>query len=424
MPSWEVIAVGLLLTYVTLSFLFRKITRYTQMIRRRREVISECLKVPETENIFVVLPSYRDLDTGATIYDLFHQSSCPHRIFIGLCIQNYPSDPDPIKSYLQLAEQNGIEHTHEHNVRILRIDPEQATGYLKIHYHILSQLYRKERYILHIHSHTMLTKHWDRICRDELIALKNVHAEGESKKVVCPMLTTRPSAFLPFQRHTDDNNKKPVATFTKFSHFQARKVGPDQSVYIPITTSESFLQPPTENFPSLFWCSQFSFTFGEPFYKHYITSSQHFHFYDFVETEAHEFFLGAYLWSHSFQFYAPRVAIVQHRFFQQNAEAPDVNILSMPPIFIQKRQKEQLDNPVFAHDHEQTRKNGYKQWSHMLTALASGTAEKRKSLAQYLEYCGIDILRPHASAQAQLGLESSATGSEMLAKYGSVRGLS
>jgi hypothetical protein len=396
----------MLVSYMVGSFCVKKFMSYSKSIKVQREVSAMCLEIPETENIFVILPTYRDLDCAATLFDLFHQSSCPDRIFVGLCIQNYKTDIDPVKAYINLGMEANLEKTYEYNIRVYRLDPENATGYWKAQFCILNHLYKNEKYIMHIHSHTILVRHWDKLCRTEF---RNVNQIQSGNMI--PLLTTRLNSFESHERHSGTNDDQlEIPTFTKFSHFKSKKDSTQTTAYVPIFVSDKYKEVPQEYFASLFWSSQFSFTLGNPFVTRVLQSAEHLSFFDYLDTEAHEFLLGIVLWTQNFNFFTPTKTIARHRLFKDST-----------PMFIKKKWKEQFDHPVLKKQRHRARKDSWTRYNNFLQRKNHDSSSR--SIESYLKMCGLDLQGnlPKAALWSQLGMMRNANAKEMIVKFGSLK---
>lgn len=417
---WGWVAIITLISYMVISFYIKKFISYSRCIKIQREICTMCLEIPETENIFVVLPSYRDLDCASTLFDLFHQSSCPDRIFVGLCVQNYTTDIDPVKAYINLGIEANLEKTYEYNIRVYRLDPEQATGYWKAHFCILNHLYRNEKYILHIHSHTTLVRHWDKLCRTQF---NNLYHEGSPDDNI-PILTTRLNLFDSHERHTQTSpDQLPISTFIKFSHFKSKKDSRNLTVYLPIFSVDNYKENPEECFASMFWSTQFSFTLGKPFVLRIMQTIEHLSFFDYIDTEAHEFLLGIMLWMQHFNFFNPTRIIARHRLLKSNTitKKGNYDALGLQPIFIKKKCKEQFEHPVLKKDRKIKRKESWTRYNNFLQQLDQSPIITSRSIDKYLKLSGIDVQVPKAALWSQLGLMRNATAKEMIIKLGSLK---
>lgn len=150
-----------------------------------------------SDRIFVSLASYRDPECSNTLVDLFLKANDPSRIYVGVCQQNAPEDPDCIVDSLR---------PFEHQIRIVRLSHFDAKGPMYARALIEQTLYQGELFYMQIDSHMLFVKGWDDICIKQL-------AQCPSEK---PLLTTYPNDFDRLTRKhviLPDGSNTPSAQF-------------------------------------------------------------------------------------------------------------------------------------------------------------------------------------------------------------------
>lgn len=108
-----------------------------EFLRKRDEKVKNM-------TFFVMVYSYRDLELGKTIKDLYEKADNPKDIFVGVI----NADDVPYKN-------------RRKNVRIKNVDYTKYHGPCKGCYEILTELYQGEDYIVKIDPHERFEKGWD-----------------------------------------------------------------------------------------------------------------------------------------------------------------------------------------------------------------------------------------------------------------------
>lgn len=117
--------------------------------------------------IFISIASYRDDACANTIFSAFSQAKYPEQVFMGVCQQNAPQDPDCIDM---------VKHSpYLDNIRIVRLDYNKAKGPTYARY-ICSKLHKDEEYFFQIDSHTEFMKNWDKKLIDMLMQIPDSKA--------------------------------------------------------------------------------------------------------------------------------------------------------------------------------------------------------------------------------------------------------
>lgn len=237
--------------------------------RRRTEIDSMTASISPSESIFVVIPS---LGGGAklaeTVFSVFENAAHPFRVYVGVC-QDVKSPADSfLKRYKWLAEHQGT-HSFLDNIRVITGPTRNANGPSHARYLIENNLFRGERYLLHLDSGCTLADKWD------LKAIADLHE--------CP-----PKSILTgFPGNGSRNPRTPSGIRLK------RYAG-----LVPVFASAPFVNPPIRPFPSLFWTARFSFSLAENLPKHdpYLMH---------LPAMATEFAHSARLWTHGYNFFTP-----------------------------------------------------------------------------------------------------------------------
>jgi [Skp1-protein]-hydroxyproline N-acetylglucosaminyltransferase len=240
-----------------------------------------------SDRIFVSLASYRDPECSNTLVDLFLKANDPSRIYVGVCQQNAPEDPDCIVDSLR---------PFEHQIRIVRLSHFDAKGPMYARALIEQTLYQGELFYMQIDSHMLFVKGWDDICIKQL-------AQCPSEK---PLLTTYPNDFDRLTRKhviLPDGSKHPIGTipptFIRFRDFHKRLKFSEQE-------KQNFDIVPQTPQPSLFWAAGFCFSLGELIQEVPYDPNCPFLFVGEEMGTAIRYF------THGWDFYAPGVNIVYH----------------------------------------------------------------------------------------------------------------
>ena len=101
-------------------------------------------KIDSESTIFVSIPSYRDSECSHTLQNLFTTAQFPHRIRVGVVVQNCSALDDDV-----LHHVDACWHIY---IRPLDIDYRDAQGPMYARY-LAQKLYHDEEYYLQIDSH-------------------------------------------------------------------------------------------------------------------------------------------------------------------------------------------------------------------------------------------------------------------------------
>ena len=244
---WQLV----LLCIIVLCFLLWNTVQRHQTKRitnqRRIEKQKACRRVDSGDTIFVSVASYRDPECPNTVFDCLEKASCPLRVFVGVCEQNYPRDGNVLQGYSRLAKQQGSGNYID-QIRVLQIEAGQAQGPMYARSMIEQNLYRGERYYLIVDSHMLFTPQWD----TRLITMLK---QCPSEKLVSTMYPAdfqhRPP-LKPLPQKGSKNKKTQPPAFLRFKQFNP-KTG------LPEIEGPCCKYSPSEPLPSLFWGGCFSF---------------------------------------------------------------------------------------------------------------------------------------------------------------------
>jgi len=124
--------------------------------------------------IFVSIASYRDNICPVTLESIFLRAKNPSRVFIGICQQNTPEDPDCRDTALRKLPQ------YRNHVRVVRLRHDEAKGPTYARY-LCATLYDQEDYFLQIDSHCKFVRGWDELMIGMILDLKRA---GYAKPVL------------------------------------------------------------------------------------------------------------------------------------------------------------------------------------------------------------------------------------------------
>ena len=151
--------------------------------------------------IFVSIASYRDPLCIKTIESIFKQSKEPHKIRIGLCIQNDTND------YVGKINKKYFDF-----IKIIKIPHYLAKGPTWARF-LCNTLWNGEEYFLQIDSHTIFDKHWD-------FNIKNMYKILPPKSIIThyPPKDTNIDDLTTITTHSHDyyvNNKQQIIAISK-----------------------------------------------------------------------------------------------------------------------------------------------------------------------------------------------------------------
>ena len=180
--------------------------------------------------IFVSIVSYRDPQCSETIRDLFERAALPQRIFVGVVLQNHPTEDADCFG----GSAGGPLPGH---VREMHCDYREAKGPTWAR-HRAAQLYGGEDYVLQIDSHMRFRDGWDQYLLAQLAACPSPRA----------LLTAYPPGFaLPYTGPPADERSTLLC---------AKSVDDDGMLRIAGKRLAAVSETPV---PSLFWAAGFNF---------------------------------------------------------------------------------------------------------------------------------------------------------------------
>jgi len=384
--TWKIPLVLLIIAIVVVMRTVGGKQSRKQLEERRKKKQDNCRRIPQDETIFVSVASYRDPECPATVFDCLEKASCPLRVYVGVCQQNYPVDVDVMQGYKRLARKKGT-GDYSDQIRVLRLDAGQAQGPMYARSAVEQQLYGGERYYLIIDSHTLFTENWD------------VKAIEMLKKCPSPrsVLTMYPDDY----HYRSGDNKTRPPSFLRLKKF-------NEQTGLPEVEGPPCAHLPTRPLPSLFWGGCFSFARAEMMkevpYDPYCP-------YVFL---GEEISMAARLFTHGWDLYTPTEMLVRHMWARRR------------PTFW-----EQFTGNSKLHRHRQTLEHqGYRRLRHLfqLQALQEGDAPlgkyglgRNRSLFDYQNYCGIDFLLQKARPHAWIGVTANPSVEEVMTKLGSMQ---
>lgn len=113
------------------------------------------------KSIYVSIASYRDRLCSATLQSMFRHARHPHRVFVGVCLQNNATD-------------DSCHHPHP-NIRYLHVPASRAKGPAYARY-LCSTMYRGEDFFFQIDSHCLFVQDWDEKLIRMILSTKNPRA--------------------------------------------------------------------------------------------------------------------------------------------------------------------------------------------------------------------------------------------------------
>lgn len=236
MPPWAVLGIIVVLVgYV----LFTRTHKEKQVYLRQQAIDDQCASLGADETIFVSIPCFApDIHTLVySIIDLFERAHCPFRVFVGICQDTSAtiSRADIMELYSRMSDLSL--HDFSDNIRVYSTPfSDKATARSLIEKH----LYRGEKYLLQIDSHTLFVDDWDEICINQLRLC------GSAK----PVLSMLPTLCDPSYTKKE---KLAKPTFLRLAH----------NTLPVVLASEIFVKRPLAPVPALFVSSCFMFCYGE-----------------------------------------------------------------------------------------------------------------------------------------------------------------
>lgn len=111
------------------------------------------------DNIFVMIPSYRDPGIVDTLRSIWN--NCSNQSLLKFVVAMQYEDASPL-----------IDFIPKDQITIIDIHPQKRPGVVKLR-HIMQKFYNKEKWLLSVDSHTIMSKFWDRSLIKEYEQISN-----------------------------------------------------------------------------------------------------------------------------------------------------------------------------------------------------------------------------------------------------------
>jgi [Skp1-protein]-hydroxyproline N-acetylglucosaminyltransferase len=349
-----------------------------------KDEIKRDLELTDNQTIFVSIASYRDKYCRYTIADCFQKAKFPGRIFVGVCEQNDISDEDCLKS--KTAD------IFKDNIRIMRVNADEAKGPMYARGLIEENLYKNELYYLIIDSHMLFVDDWDEKVIQQLLICP-------SKK---PILTCYPNTWDGISFASPGQNIP--APFLKFNAFDKRRK-------IPTQVSSNYKKNESK-YPisSISWAAGFSFTLGRVIKEvPYDLNCQ----YIFLGEETS---MAARLYTNGWDLYHPLINIVFH-----------LTDRSYRPLFWERFHSTGVKSGVIHRDISKYRKEIGKKSLYRLQSLLFTLNDidfgkyglgTERSLNDYEKYAGVFFKKQKFAKRALFGLTKNPSIAEINHKKG------
>lgn len=341
--------------------------------------------------IFVSIASYRDPETPHTLHSLFAQSSCPSRVFIGVCFQcDEKEDAD-------CFSLEGLPPEWARNVRSIRLPWRDARGPVWARYLIQTHLLQDEDFFLQIDAHTRAAHHWD----ERLICM--LRRCGSSK----PVLSSYP---LPYEGRGLDSISSSEAHTTLLCTLPTAKAFDKHGMLR--FRARLLADAPTGPVPSAFWAAGFSFSSAA--LAHEVPYDPYLPFLFFGE----EVSMAARMWTRGWDVFAPDEHVLFHLWSRCHRstfwELPDSETEKLAS---QQRVRQLLCGLVL---HDELDPVDCHAMTKDVSISRSGVVEKDtilarpagdaiwglghlRSLHEYEAYSGVDFLSMRATSTAECG---------------------
>jgi len=267
----QYIGIGVLVLCFICLLLVCGSRRETQEKRQRNVIDQRCAEIAPEETIFVSIVA-RSPDVAYVICNMFEESFCPFRVFVGVC-QLVGSQ------YVDLLEEYATYVTHKHdfsdNIRVFSVAANAATNPRAL---IEQHLYRGEKYYLHVDADVIFNSFWDKECVSQL---QKCHADK-------PMLTMIPLAA--------EFGKKHKPSFLRLQ--EGKSGGLINLEGVPL------INRPQSPIPSPFLSGLFVFSYATSFWG---------------VGDSSDYVLSAAFWTRGYDFFHPTTMIVSRML---NPKAP------------------------------------------------------------------------------------------------------
>lgn len=388
----RVVTAAIILGIVVVAWKIYQAVSDRKRKQKKIRVQQTCAGTSPDETIFVSIASYRDPECLKTVFDCFEKASCPLRIFIGVCQQNYAQDTNVNSEYERKAKASGSGN-YSSNLRVYTVDASEARGPMYARALIEKQMYRGEKYYLVIDSHTVFSQDWD----------KRVIAMLRSCRDPKAVLTMYPDDY-------DSRSGVLLGNFSKHppSYFRFKKFNGKSG--LPEFEAPRMRKRPLVPHKTLFWGGCFSFA-----------SAQMIREVPFDPTLPYVFMgeelsMAARLYTHGWNLYSPTCMLVKHMWSRKR------------PTFW-----EQFSGDT--EEHNQRRRQEADSYQRLRVTLrieqptggGSGGVSpnpyglgSERTLAEYERYCGVNLLTRRVEPFARVGIIERPTTDEILVKFGSL----
>jgi hypothetical protein len=410
-PKWLWLAVAVFVGVLAILVygLAAKAKRYVRKIKLRKKRAQQCaLSDTLSDTIFVSVPCYRDQDCAATLLSLFNNAKCPHRVFVGLLVQNTSGDTDVLEEFRRLTTLHDCDLFTD-QIRAMYMDASEARGPMYARAIIEQQLYRDERWYLTVDSHMRFASDWDQHFID-MTRETAQHYGTALDKVVLTMyphdVEHEAPAETPFE-------KLPAGSFMRVKRFNA------QHGMLQLE-GPLFVKKPPRPLPSTFVAVGCCFSSATrlrecPFDPNF----------DFVFL-GEETSMGLRLWTHGYDFYNPATMIVWHRWSRDYRPTFWENLRDkrrFPESVLKERQfrnrvgLERMWGLFRMHNGEYASKAPTAPYG--LGSYVDGEGNAR-TFEAYERFCGVNWQQQSATREAWMGLFGKGCDSvvECTAKYG------
>lgn len=341
--------------------------------------------------IFVSIPSYRDPEAVHTLYSLFHQSDCPYRVFVGLCVQDTKDEPDMLKQYQQKVKHNNEDKDYSDNIRVLTMDAEDAKGPVYARALIEKKLYRDEKYYMTIDSHMRFAPKWD---TKSIEFLESASQRWGSEK---PLLTMYPDGY----HAVEDESETRPGSYLRIKKF-------DSSTGFVELEGPLMKKVPSYPIPTPFLGACYTFSSAER-----IREVPH-------DADLTHVFIGeeismaVRLWTHGWDMFSPPQMLCAHKWSRKYRHT-FWELFEFGHAGASNRKKER--DQAYARLRSLLNVPGNKISVSQHHRYGLGT---KRTLLEYQRYAGIDMSKQHAEWWAWVGVTSdNPPAAEVEAKFSS-----
>ena len=229
-------------------------------------------RAPGASRIFVMIPSYRDVECQWTVRDLFERADRPGDVTVGICWQFDPAVDGDCFEIETRFDQVRTSFVHARHSRGLGWARAEAW-----------KLWQGEEYVLQIDSHMRFADGWDTKMLDELAGCPSAR----------PMLTTYPWPYTPPRELSEGPPPRMIPQ--RFT---------DDGVLVTHTTWDADPALRATPAPHAFFAGGFACARAQA-----LLEVPHDPYIYFLGTEVSQ---AARLWTHGWDFFAPTQSLVYH----------------------------------------------------------------------------------------------------------------